>query len=140
MRTLKHQWVNEVLYVTFYHLPMKLWEGNVFIQSIILSTTGVSCDQYPWCIGPHLTGTPNSPGPLDLVPHYRDSHLQLCPHTWDLTILLFLLVTSGPQNWRPIQTYSLEDPTSAGIWWLLKHIQLTSGRYAPFWNAFLFVK
>ena len=36
----------------------------------------------------------------------------------------FLVVTSGGQDWRPVQACLLEDPppTSADIWWLLKSV------------------
>ena len=35
-----------------------------------------------------------------------------------------LLVTSGGDHWRPIQTCSLEDdPTTTDICWLLKYVQ-----------------
>ena len=49
-----------------------------------------------------------------------------------------LLVTFNGQGWRPFQNCSLEDPpTSADIWWTVKHIRFGSGRYASYWNTFL---
>ena len=55
------------------------------------------CDHYPWCITPHHTETCPPP----------QSQLPLCTGTPpDLS----LLVTSGGQDWRPVQTCSLEDP------------------------------
>ena len=51
-----------------------------------------------------------------------------------------LLLTSGGQHWRPLQTCSLEDPPRSDIWWWpLKHVRFASGRYASYWNAFLFL-
>ena len=77
-----------------------------------------------------------------------------------------LLVTSCGQDWRPVQTCSLDDPHPASLppslesgaktvdlsklvhlrnpvvltpsGWLLKHIQWASGWYAFKWNPFLF--
>ena len=56
--------------------------------------------------------------------------------TWDLTVQgPLLVVTSGVQDWRPVQTCSLEAPsTSADIW----RLQLASGQCAFYLNAFLF--
>ena len=50
-----------------------------------------------------------------------------------------LLGTSGEQDRRTVQICSLEgNPplTGADIWWLLKHIWSSGGRYASYWNAF----
>ena len=54
------------------------------------------------------------------------------------------LVTSGGHHWRPVQTCSLgltaQTPsTGTDIWWPPKHILLASGRYASYWNGFLFL-
>ena len=53
---------------------MKLREGNVVC--VCQSVDGVPCGHYPWCIGPHCTGTP----------------------------------PPGGNDWRPVQTCSLQDP------------------------------
>ena len=34
-----------------------------------------------------------------------------------------LLVTSGGRQWGPVQTCSLQAPTRAEIWWLLKQVR-----------------
>ena len=51
-----------------------------------------------------------------------------------------LLVRFGGHHWRPVQIFSLEDPspTSTDIWWP-KYAWLTSGRYTSYRNAFLFL-
>ena len=82
---------------------------------------------------------PRSPAPLDRGPVWGRSApplvtsgdqdwrpVQTCPPK-DHSLLL---VTSGGQDWRPVQTSLLEGPpTSADIWWLLKHLQLGSKRW-----------
>ena len=30
-------------------------------------------------------------------------------------------MTSGGQDWKPVQTCSPEDPSDADFWWLMKH-------------------
>ena len=53
-----------------------------------------------------------------------------------------LLVTSGGQDWRPVQTCSPKQTPPPGLTsghWLLKHVQWKIGRYASYWNAFLLV-
>ena len=88
----------------------------------------VPCHQYLWSIGPHNIGTP-----LTLVPSlcrdfpdsalaflYRDplvpaSSVQGPPFPSPRPALL--VVTSGGQDWRPLQTYSLEDTPANDIWW-----------------------
>ena len=51
--------------------------------------------------------------PLDMVPHCMGTPLpqqlplDMGPHVWGP---LALLVKSGSQDWRPVQTCSLEDP------------------------------
>ena len=35
------------------------------------------------------------------------------------------VVTSGDQDWKPVQTCSFVDPaTGASIWWLLRHVRM----------------
>ena len=81
-------------WATNYHPPMKLSEDNV-----CLFTQWAPCDYYPWWIGSHHTGNPNptspSPNPTQALPA-----LPALP----------LVLTSGGQAWRPVQTCSLEDP------------------------------
>ena len=47
---------NRMVELLYYRRPMKLRECNVF--SHVRLFTGVPCNYYPWCIGPHCTGTP----------------------------------------------------------------------------------
>ena len=49
------------------------------------------------------------------------------------------LETSGGQDQRPFETWSLKKPSpiGTGIWWLLKHVWLASGWYASYLNSFL---
>ena len=48
-------------------------------------------------------------------------------------------MVSGGKNWRHVQTCSLENSLSDAdiLWWLPKHVQSGSGRYASCFNAFL---
>ena len=69
---------------------------------------------------------------------YRGSHVTIVMMHW-ASPYSRLLVTSGGQDRRPVQICSLEDNpplTGADIWWLLKHIWSSGGRYASYWNAF----
>ena len=57
-----------------------------------------------------------------------------------------LIVTSGGQDWRQVQTCSLEDLIVQGPLLvltsgrcLLKNVRWASQRYASCWNAFLFI-
>ena len=122
------------------------------VMSIILLGGGSTCDYYPWCIGPHCTGLPLCTQP------------QLCPHPVQGPGPLPLLVTSGGQDWIPIQTCALEDLTVQvpsqwwhlvggfvtcaledltvqvpNQWWHLVagFVRWVSDRYASYWNAFL---
>ena len=70
---------------------------------------------------------------------YRDCQpsLHLAQWTWDFPLCpgtAALLFTSNGQNWTPVQICSPLDQPRAGNWCL----QLRSGRYASYWNAFLF--
>ena len=53
-----------------------------------------------------------------------------------------LLLTSGGQDWKPVQTCSLEPLTGANIWWLLKkQVQVAKALGTKsYWNAFLLAK
>ena len=74
-------------------------ERNDF-NPVGLSTVGVSCDHYPWCIGPHRTGsTPPPPRRPKPCPPYMD------PQPWPLLYRAPLLVTPGGQDLRPVQTW-----------------------------------
>ena len=58
----------------------------------------------------------------------------------NLTAQAPLLVTSGGNHSRHVQTCSFEDPLptiSTDICWP-KHVRLASGRYTSYWNAFLY--
>ena len=75
-------------------------------------------DHYPWCNIPHCT---------------RPS---LGHQTWDP-----LLVTSGGDPWRPVQTCSIGDTPPCDIWWWpqkLKH-SFQAGGNVSHWNAFLLI-
>ena len=116
---------------SIYYPPTKLREGNVYSHvclSFILSTDGVgshvTSDYWPWCIGSHYTCTP-SPDiehlctyPTPPCPTSPLGYVQTCS-TW---IILY------------------RDPTSRAysILFIMKHVRLTSGRFASYWNAFLF--
>ena len=96
-----------------------LREGTVFSRvclSVYLFTGGSPCDHYPWCTGPCHTGT-------------------LQPSSWPQ----LLVVISGGQDHRPVQTCSLEEHLvlTSGLL-LLKHVRWASGQLASYWNAFLF--
>ena len=78
---------------------------------------------------------------------WRGSHVIMTHDALDLTIqgpllyraLPLLLVTSGRQDWRRVETCSLEESsppvvTSGGS--LLKHVRWESGWCASYWNAF----
>ena len=68
-------------------------------------------------------------------PHSFDQyHWQI--DTFYLTRTL-LLVIYDDQDWGLVRTCSLDDPPPADIWWLLKHEQSASVRYASYWNVFL---
>ena len=54
-----------------------------------------------------------------------------------------LLVASGGDHWRPVQTCSFRDPLQSDIWWWplkRKHVRFPSGLYPSHWNAFLLSK
>ena len=79
--------------------------------------------------GPHVVITHDV---LDLTVQGPISHLP--NHTSDLP----LPVTSGGHQQRPVQTCSLQDPSShhgTDIWWLLKQVWSVSS----YWNFFLLV-
>ena len=86
----------------------------------------------PWTLDLTIQGTPNPDPPLPT--------LNIRPHS-----------TRTPQPrppasdtwWPRLDTFSnlfswgLLNPTSANVWWLLKHIWLVRGQYASYWKAFL---
>ena len=74
----------------------KLREVNVFSRhSVHGGRSGIPCDHYSRCIGPHHAGIPPVQGPTDCIP-------------WTCSNLF-----------------------------IMKHVQLASGRLASCWNAFL---
>ena len=91
-----------------------------------LPDIGLHNTKTPWLpldIGPHFTGTPPAQTPG------LDPTIQWLPASdiW----------------WPSLETCSnlftwWSFPPSTYIWWLLKHVQLASGWYASYWNAFLF--
>ena len=72
-------------------------------------------------IGPQCTGTA-SPAPRHATSLYSDTPGPQFPRFGTSLYRDPLLLISGDQNWRPVQTCSLEDSTSnpccADIWWL----------------------
>ena len=99
---------------------------------------------YPWCLGPHCT-TPALAFPRHhtwvLPAPVHTYYWHLAANTGDLFKLVHLrtpplVVTSGGQHWRPVQTCTIEDPQSDIWWWPLKNVQFASGRFASDWNAY----
>ena len=92
-----------------------LWEGNVFSHvSVILSVHrggGFPCDHYPWCLGPHYTG---SPWPWPWLKYTFSAPLDIRPGT-SCPSPTPLLLTSGGHHWRPVQTCSPEIPIPSGV-------------------------
>ena len=111
-----------------YHLPMKLWEGNIF------SYVCLSCRP--------RSGVSHVIINDDAIDHHTETSLYKKPN-----------LGMGPPkppasdiwrtfDWRLFQTCSLEASrysslSSPDICWMLKHVQLASGWYASYWNAFL---
>ena len=91
-----------------YHQPTKLWEGNVLSRVdrlwVIQSTGRVLCDHYPWCIGPHRTGT-SWLCPQPLTPR----HVETCS-----TLTSFY-----------------RDPQTCSSLFIVKHVRLVSMRAVP---------
>ena len=81
--------------------------GTVSRDALELTIQGPSAPTLPLDMGPHCIGTTPPP------------------------------VTSGSQDRRPVQIWSLEDPQGTDIWWLLKHVRLASMWYASYWDVFL---
>ena len=83
----------------------------------------VPCDHYPRCIGPHHLGTPSLTGPT---------------RTWPQ---LSLLVASGGQDWRPVQTCSLEGFPHQ-CWHLMAGYWRGAGstHHTGMFSCFLFVR
>ena len=75
-------------------------------------------DHYPWCIGLHHTGT----SPSALVPLLY-SYLPLPAKIRDMFKFVHLRTSTPPL------------PVMIDIWW---QVRWESGRYATYWNAFLF--
>ena len=96
--------------------------------------TGGGGAMYPFSMM-HWTSLYRAPWPCNPSPP------PVPPQTWDMGTPgpspFFLLVTSGSHHWRCVETCSLEDYPSTDIWWLPKHVWLTSRWHAFYWNAFL---
>ena len=84
-------------------------------------------------MGPHCVGPPQAPpDPRHAGLLYRTPSPDMGPYYTAPTN-----IDIGGQDWRSVQTCSLEGPSSTDICWLLRHVRLASGRYASYWNAFL---
>ena len=99
---------------------------KVLFSSVCLFTgRGVPCDHYLWYIGPRCTRP--RPPIHGLTPFVQDPDPPL--------------VISSGQDWRPVHPCSLEEPPLQ-YWHLVTikeaHTVSASGRYASYWNAFLF--
>ena len=128
---LVHTSVLDALRSGFNLPPTKLREGNVFSHlcpSVSHSVRrgdgdGVQCGHY------HYRNPPPHMGSL-----YRTPQSQSQPHS-------SLVVTSGGQDWRPVQACLLEDPPPTNQCWYLVAIKArmvgASGRNASYWDAFL---
>ena len=134
-----------------YHLPKKLWEGNVFSPNV-----GSLCGHYPLCIGSHHTGTsfwfqPQAPWIWNLT-------VQGPPRAWKLTVqgppILFLPLDMRPHcRWTPFTASLASD-----IWWpiletcsnlftgdppdpclhlVATKTRLASRLYTSYWNVFV---
>ena len=82
------------------HTPVKTIPSGISVVLVCLFTgegAGVTCDHYPWGIGPHYTGPPSSlTCHLSVHGHARS---QPCPCP---VSALPLLVTSYGYHWRPL--------------------------------------
>ena len=116
--------INMILRILFMKLLPPANEGNVF--------TGVYLSFCSWGGGSHVTITFDA---LDLTVQAPRS-----PHGLGIS----LVVTSDGHYWRPVQTCSLHDPTPfllhrcRHLAAIKAHTVCASGRYASYWNAFLF--
>ena len=92
---------------------MKLWEGNAFTHVCLpVDREGVPYDHYPWCIRPHGYKPPPPP------PRPQPSTLWILDIGNPLPAPVPLVMTSdGVQDWRPVQTCSLENLSTDDIWW-----------------------
>ena len=118
------QWIIIPWLNTFYRLSTKFREGNVFSR-VCLSTDGeVPYDHYPWCIQRPLALSP------DMGPHCTGNrHVDMGPHC-----------TGTPFHTHKRDLFKLahlKTPSPSPDIWLLKHVQLTTGLLASYWNAFL---
>ena len=105
---------------TFYRLPMKLQEGNVFTGFHLF--TGKRIPVWPLPTMPWTSLYRAPPPPPHITPWTP------CPSSPpDIRPGTPLLLTSGGQHWKPVQTCSLEDLLRTDIWWCpLKHIQFAT--------------
>ena len=133
MKALEHK-TNRCNFISYHIRIVCLWDFHLSLHYFVLKMVYLSlpsvCSQWsrcahcPWCIGPHCTGIPWA---LASLPSWHGTSLYREPP---------LVVTSGVQDWRPVQTCSLESPfISSDIW----RLQLGSGQYAFYLNAFLYM-
>ena len=135
--TVKKQWMywwikGVTIAYHIYHPPTKLEEGNVF-TGVCQPVGGGGVRMM------HCTGSPNpppktwdltlQPPPLALSPSRHGFSLYRAPfQSWHL------LVTSGGNHWRPVQTSGSPMLTSVGYWgnyvWCKRAV-------ASYWSAFL---
>ena len=111
-----------------YRPPTKLREGSVFRRvcpSFCPQGQGVPCDHYPWCIGIGLPTPPSLlPWTWDFIVQWSSwpqPFLHMGPHCCKGS----LLVTSGDQGWRPVQTCLPED-TPQPCWHLVLRMYIRS--------------
>ena len=104
-----------------YRLPRKLPEGNVF--SRVCSSVHIPSDHYPWWIGSHQTGPP--PQQSSQFPHEK----------WYLTVQgpLALPLRHGTLLYKALAPVQADMSNL----FIMKHVRLASGHFAPYWIAFL---
>ena len=98
--------------------------GNTCSASLFITARKRSCGKVMFSVvsvchfvrrGSHVSITNHHTGTPYLCT--RNAPSQSSPHP-------ALLMASGGQHWKPVETCSLEDhpPTGTDIWWLLKHV------------------
>ena len=155
----RHVSIASIFVFVNYYPSMNLRHGNVFshvsVSQVILSTkeeggahVTITRDALDFTTqGPFLALPPPPP-----PPKRWDPTVHKLPWTWHLTVQrplpsgpspsLPLLVKSGGQDWRPLQTCSSEKLPANNIWWprlkicstlLSTWLVLTSGGY---WSTY----
>ena len=132
-----------------YHPPKKLQEGNVVSRICSFCPQGGGRGSG----GSHMTITRDSLTSL-YSPQTRPKPCTsgmgtpTCTHTQTSEMgpnPSDLLLSPGGHHWRLVQTCSPDDPPPpppqyshlTHTWRSPKHVQMTSERYASYWNAFL---